>query len=319
MASAISIPGFRRRIGPARMMKLALLLTTLPSFVCAQRGPSTPRGDSLRLASKFDLDGDYAHARTIFQKLIDDAPDPAAKAQAQRQLAISYAFSSECASAAILENKVIQYWRTQESADPQNAFYQEGEVSNESARICFDAGDYDAAEKYYRRGSALGLREPAPKTHPASLWDFRLTHALARINVRRKNYAEAAKLIDRARKILDSDKAMAAQQERFYPYLLGYAGLYANIQDGYRLAAEYNFGEIEHNLLAATRAKGNENDPYFHWLLAEFYSETNRVIAECHMALDRATAHNPPSAYVHAHAKECLDPQLIRNRQFTRP
>jgi hypothetical protein len=73
----------------------------------------------------------------------------------------------------------------------------------------------------------LGLKEPAPKTHPASLWDFRLTHALARINVRRKNYDEATKLVDRARKILDSDKTMAAQQERFYPYLIGYVGLYA--------------------------------------------------------------------------------------------
>lgn len=320
MASAISISGYSRCINAARMAKLALLLAALPSFVSAQRGPSTPRSDSLRQASKFDLDGDYPHARAIFLKLIDDAPDPAAKAQAQRQLAISYAFTSECASAAILENKVIQYWKTQEASDPQNAFYQEGEVSNEAARICFDAGDYGAAEKYYRRGSALGLREPAPKTHPASLWDFRLTHALARIDVRRKKYAEAEKLIDRARKILDGDKAMAAQQERFYPYLLGYAGLYAAIQDGYRAArTDYNFGDVERNLLDATRAKGNENDPYFHWLLAEFYSETNRVIAECHMALDRATAHNPPSAYVHAHAKECLDPQLIRSRQFARP
>lgn len=295
-------------------------LCALPAFSLAQRGgPRTPRDDSLSQAAKLDLAGDYGRARKMYQSLIDDAPSPAAKAQAQRQLAISYAFSSECVSAANLENKVIQYWMTQEQADPQNAFYQEGEVSNESARICFDAGDYGAAEKYYRRGSELGLKEPEPKTHPASLWDFRLTHALARINVRRKNYAEAEKLIDRARTILDSDKAMAAQQERFYPYLLGYAGLYAMIQDGSHAAGEYNFGDAERHLLEATRAKGNENDPYFHWLLAELYSEPNRVIAECHMALDRATAHNPPSAFVHAHAKECMDPDLIRKRQFTRP
>jgi len=299
--------------------RCALLLAVLPSIAAAQGGPSTPRGDSLRQASKLDLDGDYPHARAIFQKLIDDAPDPAARAQAQRQLAISYAFTSECASAAILENKVIQYWSTQETADPQNAFYQEGEVSNESARICFDAGDYGAAEKYYRRGSELGLREPEPKTHPASLWDFRLTHALARIDIRRKKYSDAVKLIDRARKVLDSDKAMAEQQERFYPYLLGYAGLYTMIQDGYRTASDYNLGNVEFNLVAATRAKGNENDPYFHWLLAELYPETNKVIAECLRALDRATAHNPPSAYVHAHARECLDPDLIRKRQFALP
>jgi tetratricopeptide (TPR) repeat protein len=208
---------------------------------------------------------------------------------------------------------------TQERADPQNAFYQEGEVSNESARICFDAGDYDAAETYYRRGSELGLKEPEPKAHPASLWDFRLTHALARINVRRKNFEEARNLVERARKILDSDKAMAAQQERFYPYLAGYVGLYAQLET---IHPEWvrSLGDVERNLRAATEAKGSENDPYFHWLLAEYYwTDANRVIAECHKALDRATAHNPPSAFVHAHAKECLNPDLIRQRPFSRP
>lgn len=228
----------------------------VPAF--AQRGATHAlRGVSLGQASKSDLDGDYAHARAIFQALIDDAPDPATRAQAQRQLAISYAFSSECASAAILENKVIQYWMTQERTDPQNAFYQEGEISNEAARICFDAGDYDAAEKYYRRGSELGLKEPAPKTHPASLWDFRLTHALARINVRRGNAKEAGRLVDRARTILDGDKAMAAQQERFFPYLEGYVEMYTPFELGSNV---YYAAEL--NLKKAVEFPGNENDPY---------------------------------------------------------
>ncbi|HEV8410489.1 MAG TPA: tetratricopeptide repeat protein [Gemmatimonadaceae bacterium] len=298
--------------------KVALALGIAPVALAAQRGPSTPQDDSMRQAIQFDLGGDYARARAIFQKLIDGAPDPAAKAAAQRALAISYAFTGECVSAAVLEQKVIDYWVTREQAEPQNAFYQEGEMSNEAARICFDAGDYNAAERYYRRGSALGLKEPEPKTHPASLWDFRLTHALARINVRRGNYEEAAKLVDRARKILDGDKAIAAQQERFYPYLLGYVGLYAYIQDPSAWGGR-NWGAIEHNLLTATEMKGNENDPYFHWLLANYYSNVNQVIAECHKALDRATAHNPPSAFVHAHANECMDPALIARRKFTRP
>ncbi len=318
MVPAISFSDSRRRFNAVRIVTAALILAALPEIASAQRGASTPRGDSLSQASKFDLDGDYPHARAIFQQLIDDAPDPAAKAQAQRQLAISYAFTSECASAAILENHVIAYWATREQAEPQNAFYQEGEVSNEAARICFDAGDYDAAEKYYRRGSDLGLREPQPKTHPASLWDFRLTHALARINVRRKNYDKAWELVDRARKILDSDKAMAAQQNRFYPYLVGYVGLYEEMQ-AFPERVQH-FVDVERNLRDATEAKGNENDPYLHWLLAEYhYTDMNLVISQCHKALDRATAHNPPSAYVHVHAKECLEPDLIRQRQFTRP
>jgi tetratricopeptide (TPR) repeat protein len=297
-------------------IRIALASIAAPAMLLAQRGPSTPQADSLRQASQFDLDGEYPKARAIFQKLIDGAPDALAKAQAQRAFAISYAFTSECTSAAILEMKVIGYWVTREKAEPQNAFYQEGEVSNEAARICFDAGDYDAAETYYRRGSELGLKEPEPKTHPASLWDFRLTHALARISTRRRNYDEAAKLVDRARAILDGDKVMAAQQERFYPYLLGYVGLYARTQDPF--PAPGNWGDIQHNLVTATEMQGNEGDPYFHWLLADYLTSENQVIAECHRALDRATAHNPPSAYVHAHAKECLDPALIDRRKFTR-
>ena len=300
-----------------RSARIAIALVAAPAVMLAQRGPSTPWADSLRQASQLDIDGEYAKARVIFQKLIDGAADPLAKSQAQRAMAISYAFTSECASAAVLEQKVIGYWVTREQAEPQNAFYQEGEMSNEAARICFDAGDYNAADKYYRRGSALGLKEPEPRTHPASLWDFRLTHALARISVRRGNYEDAAGFVDRARKILDGDRAMAAQQERFYPYLLGYVGLYARMQDP--STSTGNWGDTEHNLVTATEMKGNESDPYFHWLLAEYYSNVNQVISECHKALDRATAHNPPSAFVHAHVKECMDPALIGRRKFTRP
>ena len=291
---------------------MASFVAAMPAVAAAQRGPSTPQADSLRQASKLDLDGEYAKARAIFQKVIEGAPDPAAKSQAQRALAISYAFTGECASAAILENRVIDYWVTREKAEPQNAFYQEGEISNEAARICFDAGDYDAAEQYYRRGSELGLREPEPKTHPASLWDFRLTHALARIDVRRGNAEEAGRLVDRARKILDGDKAMAAQQERFFPYLQGYVEMYTPFSLGSNI---YSFAERD--LKNAVEFAGNENDPYVNWLLSEFYAirrySAPQMMEYCRRAISRATAHNPPSAFVHAHAKECLDPLLLQS------
>ncbi len=187
----------------------------------AQRGPATPQADSMSRAEKFDLDGDAKKARAIFQKLIDGAADPAAKAQAQREMAISYAFTSDCSKAAQLEDQVIAYWQTREQAEPQNAFYQEGEISNEAARICFDAGDYSSAQVYYRRGSALGLKEPEPKTHPASLWDFRLTHALARIAVREGRFAEAQDLLVRARKILDGDKKNGGAARTLLPLSRG--------------------------------------------------------------------------------------------------
>jgi len=51
-----------------------------------QGGDRTPRGDSLRQAQRLDVDGKHAEARAIFQKLIDNAADPAAKAAAQRTI-----------------------------------------------------------------------------------------------------------------------------------------------------------------------------------------------------------------------------------------
>jgi tetratricopeptide (TPR) repeat protein len=290
----------------ARSLSVALTLSVASAFLAAQGAPGTPRADSVRLASQLDMDGEYAKARSLFKVLIDGAPDPASKMQAQRALAISYAFTGDCSSAAAVEEKAIEYWNTREQAEPQNAFYQEGEVSNEAARICFDAGDYNAAERYYRRGSDLGRKEPEPKTHPASLWDFRLTHALARINVRRGDTDAAFALVARAKIILVGDQAMAVQQERFFPYLEAYVTLYAP----HSLPADDQL--TEHLLKDAIAFKGNENDPYLYWLLAEFYRRhsagrpSDVAIESCQKAYARATVHNPPTAFVRPLAKACL-------------
>src|SRR5574338_1231531 len=214
------------RAASAAAMLASICLT---SPLSAQPGGErTPRGDSLRQAQRLDIDGKHAEARAIFQKLIDNAPDPAAKAAAQRRMAMSHAFEGHCPVTIRYEEMVIDYWKTQEQADPQNAFYQEGEMANEAARVCIDAGDLDAAERMYRRGSELGLREPGPKTHPKSLWDYRLAHALGRIAAQRGDKAEAERQVAEARKILDSDPKMAEQQERFFPYGVGYVALYTN-------------------------------------------------------------------------------------------
>ena len=169
------------------------------------RGASTPRSDSLRQAQRLDTEGKHQESRAIFQALIDNAPDPAAKAQVQRRMAMSYAYDGNCAKSIEYEEMVIAYWVTRREAEPQNAHYQEGEMANEAARVCIDAGALDEAERMYRRGSELGNREPEPRTHPKSLWDYRLAHALARLAARRGNAAEAKRQIAEARRILDSD------------------------------------------------------------------------------------------------------------------
>src|SRR5678815_2202138 len=136
-----------------------LAVASLTSSVAAQQGGDrTPRGDSLRQAQRLDIDGKYAESRAIFQKLVDNAPDPLAKSAAQRRMAMSHGFEGHCSEAVRYEEMVIDYWKTREKEEPQNAFYQEGEMANEAARLCIDAGDLTTAERMYKRGSELGLK-----------------------------------------------------------------------------------------------------------------------------------------------------------------
>lgn len=276
----------------ASLVSAALLIA--PSLAVAQGGAS----GALQQASRLDTQGATKEARVIFQHVIDTATVPLAKAAAQRAMAMSYAFDGDCANTVKYEEMVIAYWKTREQAEPQNAFYQDGEMANEAARVCIDAGQFDVAEKYYRMGSELGLKEPEPRTHPKSLWDFRLAHALARLAARRGNAAEAQRQVAEARKILDSDPKMAAAQERFYPYLLGYVALYGN-----------DLKTAEPELTRALAIQGNQNDPFMHVLLGMTYEkmgQQEKARALYQEAYSLATAHNPPAAFARPFARRKL-------------
>ena len=291
-----------------RLLALGLLLAPLgavaqgvPAAPPAQRqaAPPSPRADSTRMANGLDSQGETAKARDVFQALIDGAPNAAAKAASQRAMAMSYAFDGDCKSTVRYEEMVIAYWKTREEAEPQNAFYQQGEMANEAARVCIDAGDLDTAEKYYRLGSELGNKEPAPRTHPRSLWDFRLEHALARLAARRGDKAAAARHVAAARKALDSDSAMAAQQERFFPYLTGYVALYTG-----------DLATAETDLTMAIGLRGNERDPFFHALLGMTYEKQGQAAKAREFyqkAYDlAANGHNPPAAFTRPFARKKL-------------
>jgi len=275
----------------------AVLVLSLASRLDAQDMRDTAQ-TPLRQAARLDTQGRTVDARAAFQKLIDSAATPAARAAAQRGMAMSYAFDGDCAATVRYEEMVIAYWKTREREEPQNAFYRQGEMANEAARVCIDAGDLDTAEKYYRLGTELGLKEPEPKTHPKSLWDYRLHHALARLAARRGNAAEAQRHVAAARGALDSDTAMAVQQERFFPYLKGYVALYTG-----------DLPTAETELTKALALRGNDRDPFMHILLATTYEKLGRqerATALFRKAYDLATAHNPPAAFSRPFARRKL-------------
>jgi tetratricopeptide (TPR) repeat protein len=276
---------------------LVLGLLASPPLLDAQ-GDRSPRADTLREAQRMDREGTHVAARAIFQRLIASAPDEAARAAARRRMAMSYGFEGDCANAVKYEELVIAYWRTRERAEPQNAFYQQGEMANEAARVCIDAGELDVAERMYRRGSELGLREPEPRTHPRSLWDYRLAHALGRIAARRGDGGEAARQVAQARGILDGDSAMAREQERYFPYLAGYVALYTG-----------DLRTAEPALTKALAIEDNQRDPFMHCLLAMTYEKLGRQAearALYQKAYDLATGHNPPAAFARRFARQKL-------------
>jgi tetratricopeptide (TPR) repeat protein len=233
-----------------------------------------------------DLMGKGADARQHFQRAIDAAPDAAAKATAQRQMAMSYGFEGDCRNTVKYEQMAMAYWATREPAEPQNAFYQQGEIANEAARVCIDSGDLENAATWYRKGAELGLQEPGNQTHPKSLWNFRLEHALARIAARQGNQAEARKHVAAAKALLDGDPKMAEAQARFFPYLTGYVALYTGDP---RMALD----ELR------KAAVLQPTDPFLQCLLGMTYEKLGEKekAMECYRKASAATTHNPPAAF----------------------
>lgn len=278
------------------MKSLCLFLTSClalaPATLSAQAPmtQSSPAREARQEATRLDGLGEHAQARVIWQAQIDEAADPAARAAAHRRMAMSYGFAADCANAIRYHEMVIDYWKTREGAEPQNAFYQEGEMANESARVCIDGGDLDEAERMYRRGYELGNREPEPRTHPRSLWDYRMAHALGRIAARRGDRAEAERQVAEARRILDGNPAMADGQERFFPQLVGYVALYTG-----------DLVRAEKVLSEALGMEGNGRDAFLHCLLADTVDrlgQTDRARELYGQAFKLAEGgHTPPAAY----------------------
>ncbi len=279
-----------RSTSPAVIVLLAAL-----ALVPAASAQAT-RADSLRLAQQADAAGKHAEGRAIYQSLIATAPDGAARAAAQRRLAMSYGYDGDCAKVIALEEQAIDYWVTRRAAEPQNAHFQAGEVANEAARVCIDHGFLDAAERMYRRGYELANREPEPRTHPKNLWDYRLAHALGRLAARRGDATEAKRWVVEARRILDADTAMAKAQEQYYPYLVGYVALFTN---------DLPTAEIEFTKTTAAMP----NDPFQLVLLGMTYEkkgETAKARELFQKAYDLSTGSNPPSIYSRVFTKQKL-------------
>jgi tetratricopeptide (TPR) repeat protein len=231
-----------------------------------------------------DLKGQGEEARRHFAKALESAEAAQqvansdfgpAKSTAQRAMAMSYAFEGNCNKTVEYEQQVFDYYGSVKN------FFQQGEIADETARVCIDSGDLEAARHWYQVGHDTGLKEPDIKPARQDLWEFRWEHAQARIAARRGNQAEAQKHVASAKNILD--KGTNPEQAQFLPYLQGYVAFYAG---DYKTALE----ELQ---------KANQNDPFIQCMIGQTHEklgDKDKAIEFYHKA-STAIAHNPPAAY----------------------
>jgi len=279
----------------ARLLSPAIVagaLLTLCPPVLAQPPGRGPGSELIRQAIQLDLDGKGVEARDILQKAIDTAPTPAAKANIERSMAMSWAFEGNCRKTAEYESKVIAYWVTREVEDSHNAFYQQGEMADEAARVCIDSGDLDSSYEWYKKGHDLGLKEPGISADRRALWNYRWEHAQARIAVRRGKKAEAETHVAAAKAALEEMTELRRQQEAFFPYLTGYVAFYSG----------------DYKKALADLENANQNDPFIQCLIGQTYEKLgDRAKAmEFYKKAAATNAHNPPAAFARPFARKKL-------------
>jgi tetratricopeptide (TPR) repeat protein len=248
---------------------------------------------NIAAGSVLDLMGKGEEARQYFQKAIDSADTPEHKAMAERAMAMSYAFESNCTKTVEYERKVFDFYVSVKD------FYQQGEMADEAARVCLDSDDLHntcpaehvaMAVQWYQTGHDAGLKEPDIKPERVDLWNFRWEHAQARIAARRGNKADAEKHVAAAKAIFE--KGTIAEQAAFVPYLDGYVAFFT--QD-YKSALD-NF------------LKANQNDAFIQCMLGRTYEklgDKDRAI-EFYRKAAAAISHNPPAAYAVPWSKKRL-------------
>ncbi|MDQ2946455.1 MAG: tetratricopeptide repeat protein [Acidobacteriota bacterium] len=277
---------------PLHLAASALLIFAIALPGQTPAGRTGPVSEAIRRANQLDLDGKGREARQLFQTAIDSAATPSAKASAQRAMAMSWAFEGNCKETGEYEQMVIDYWVTKEREDPHSSFYQQGEMADEAARVCIDSGNLDEAEKWYKTGHDIGVKEPDISPDRKALWEYRWHHAQARIASRRKNRADAERYIEAAQADLAAMTELKKQQETFFPYLTGYVAFY--------------FGDYSKAL--ADLQKANPADPFIQCLLGQTYEALGQKdkAMECYRKALATNAHNPPAAFAHPFARKRL-------------
>lgn len=234
----------------------------------------------LAMGIALDLQGKYAEGREHLAKAIAVAPEKS-RAQALRAMAMSHAFECHTAEVTDFEKQVF---------DPRLAaqdFTGAAEIANELARVLLECGQTGPARHWYETGYQTALKKADLLPPEKDLWGFRWEHAQARIAAREGHAAEAQKHVAAARAFLE--KTANKEQERFYPYLVGYVAFYT--------------GDMKTAL--AELAKADQQDPFILVLQAQANEKAGNAAAaaDLYRRALQSNGHNPTNAFARELAK----------------
>ena len=230
-----------------------------------------------------DLKGEYDKARKYLLQAVEFAP-PDRRVQALRTTAVSYAFS--CDLPQVLRYEKLAYDSQLEDQKSTDA----AGTANELARIELECGDTVNATTWYKTGHDTALRKTDLSEADRDLWNFRWENAKARIAAREGKPRQADADAVAAKAILD--KGNIPDQQRFYPYLIGYVAYYAG---NYRTAIE----ELQ---------KADQKDPFILALLAQAYEKSGNEpeAMKYYQQVLTINSHSPTNAFARPLAKKKL-------------
>ncbi len=235
------------------------------------------------MGSTLDLVGRYGEARRHFSKAIQVAK-PDEGVQAQRAMAISWAFERKPGEAAKYEEPIFN------ERLAKNDYTGAAEIANELARLYLESGDLDNAYIWYKRGYDTAIRKTEQTPQQLALWQFRWEHAQARIAARRNQKEEAQKHVAAAKVALD--KTGDKDQQTFYPYLTGYVAYYLG----------------EYKTAVTDFEQANQRDPFILAMLAQSYEKLGekQKAEDLYKKIMTISAHNPTGAYARPLARQKL-------------
>jgi tetratricopeptide (TPR) repeat protein len=242
---------------------------------------------SLALGIVQDLMGQYAEARTHFQRAADVAREvgaPVLRNQALNAMAFSWAFEGEGQRSLA----VLQTVRQQQMND--------GDVLGAAAtartagRLLLETGDVENGRTWYERGYEESKPPESAVDNDKLLWEMRLRHARARIACKAGNVAEARRQLAAFEELMRRRNRQADDNE-LYRWVAGHVALYAK----------------DYDTAIAQLSRGNLQDPFVLDLLGRAY-EGKGDMANARRYYERTMAlnvHNlqTPLARPHARAR----------------